>query len=60
MLSRHQTEEDFGYMFKSVKDLARDVFDFDFEPTVLLEDSAMEITNGFLSTFSRLDKRIVC
>lgn len=60
MLSRHQSEEDFEFMFKAIKEQAKNIYDYDFEPTVLLADSAMEITNGFLSTFKRLEKRIVC
>jgi hypothetical protein len=60
MLSRHQTEEDYAFMFKTIKTLSLVIFNHSFEPTILFADAAMEITNGFMSSFTEIKKRIVC
>lgn len=60
MLSKHETHEEFAFMFDTVKKLSKDLYDQEFDVHILLADAAMAITNGFLSVFGYLDKRIVC
>ncbi|RNA10725.1 hypothetical protein BpHYR1_009498, partial [Brachionus plicatilis] len=55
-----ETHEDFEFMFSTVKNLSKQLFDFDFDTDTLLADDAMAITNGFKSVFTNLKNRIVC
>ena len=47
LLSKSETNEDFEFMFRCIKDLAFQIYNYDFDPVVLLADDAMSITNGF-------------
>ncbi|RMZ97934.1 hypothetical protein BpHYR1_040546 [Brachionus plicatilis] len=60
LLSRTETHEDFEFMFSAVKNLSKQLFDFDFDTDTLLADDAKAITNGFKSVFTNLKNLIVC
>lgn len=60
LLSKSETTEDFEFMFRCVKDLAYQIYDFDFNVNVLLADCAGAITNGFKLVFPELNTRIIC
>ena len=60
MLTKNEDKEDYAFMFQSVKDLSEKIFEYDYEPTILLADAAAAITNGFELVFIELQKRIIC
>ncbi len=60
MITRNETNEDYAYMFQCVKDLAEKICSFDYEPTILVADSAPAISNGFKDVFLELKKRVHC
>lgn len=47
-------------MFTIIKELSKSIYNYDYNPHTLLADAAHAITNGFLSVFPVLKKRIVC
>ncbi|RNA34394.1 hypothetical protein BpHYR1_042175 [Brachionus plicatilis] len=60
LLSRHERGEDYKFLFECIKEMTLQLFNFNYNPTVLLADAAMAITNGFKLVFTNLNKRIVC
>ncbi|CAF0764771.1 unnamed protein product [Brachionus calyciflorus] len=60
MLSKHETHEEFSFMFQTIRELAQKIYSFNFDVHILLADAAMAITNGFISVFGNIEKRIVC
>ena len=48
-----------AYMFSTLKSALKKLFNYEYEPNILLADCAAEITNGFSEVFD-LVKRIFC
>ncbi len=46
--------EDYAFMFNAVKKLSMDLYQFDYEPTLLLANAASYITNAFKQVFKKL------
>ena len=59
VISKFEDSQDYSYMFKTLKDLVLEVFDYVYDPTILVADSAHSITHGFESVYPLL-KRVVC
>ena len=59
MISKTETQEDFAFMFKSIKQLVQAIFNIEYKPTILLADCADEITSGLKKKFE-LEKRVYC
>jgi hypothetical protein len=57
-LSFNEKSEDFAFLFGSIKEASR-TLGIDFEPTILIADSAPAITNGFKEVFP-LTHRGIC
>ena len=56
----NQDSKDFEFLFRSLKNAAQTYVDCDYNPDVLIADSAPEITNGFTAVFGEPRKRINC
>ena len=56
----NETEEDFRFIFSSVKKASADICNINYEPTKLIADGSPAITNGFTSVFQHLSHRIMC
>ena len=56
----NEKEEAFMFIFQSIKDSVRDIYQFDYEPTILVADASNAITNGFTSVFKDLLFRVMC
>jgi hypothetical protein len=59
MVTKHENEEDYEYMFNALKRIVKEIHQIDFEPTILLADTAGAITNGFSNVF-KLTHRVFC
>ncbi|CAF1133814.1 unnamed protein product [Brachionus calyciflorus] len=59
LITKNETENDFTFMFKTVRDLSLQLYQWQYSPTVLIADAAQAITNGFKNVFE-LNKRITC
>ncbi len=59
MVTKHENEEDYEYMFSALKRIVKELHQIDFEPTILLADTAGAITNGFSNVF-KLTHRVFC
>ena len=56
----NETDEAFKFIFQSIKDTVKDVYNCDYQPTILIADAADAITNGFKSVFKELLTRVMC
>jgi hypothetical protein len=56
----NETEEDYNFLFSSLKDAVFQVQKQNFQPTILLADAAQSITNGFISAFNIIPLRLMC
>ena len=54
-ITKGETAEDFAFIFRALYES-----DLEWSPTLLLADGSEAITNGFLSVFHHLDKRLMC
>lgn len=59
LITKNETEDDFTFIFKTVRNLSFQLFQYDYTPTELIADAAEAITNGFENVFE-LNKRITC
>lgn len=59
LITKTETEDDFEFMFRSIKDLVKAIYRVEYKPTILLADAAPAITNGFERVFE-LTKRVFC
>lgn len=60
MITQHEEQEDYSYLFQTLKYIVETIHpDQEFNPTVLLADTASAITNGFANVFT-LIHRIFC
>jgi len=59
MITQHENEEDYEFMFNTLKQLAIKIHDVEFNPTILLADTAGAITKGFANVFE-LSHRVYC
>jgi hypothetical protein len=59
LITKSELTDDFAFMFDRIKSLSKELFDLDFNPTILVADCAESITNGFKKVF-KLTKRIYC
>ncbi|RNA07209.1 hypothetical protein BpHYR1_051293, partial [Brachionus plicatilis] len=48
LLSRHERGEDYKFLFECIKEMTLQLFNYNYNPTVLLADAAMAITNEYL------------
>ena len=53
----NETDDAFKFIFKSIKDCVQEIFQYDYQPTILVAEA---ITNGFTSVFSELFFRVMC
>lgn len=51
---------DYRFLFESVKNGVRNIYDKEFKPKVLIADASDAITNGFEAVFGSNYKRIMC
>jgi hypothetical protein len=56
----NEKEEDFKFMFQSVKDAVKNVHNFDYHPTTLIANASSAITNGFKSVFDQVGSSVMC
>jgi hypothetical protein len=56
MLTRFETQQEYAFMFRAVKNLAKRILDFDYKPTVLVADTAPLITLGFQDVFNLIKR----
>ena len=56
----NETEDAFKFIFKSIKDCVQEIYQYDYQPTILVADAAEAITNGFTSVFLELLFRVMC
>ena len=59
MLTKLEKSRDYAFMFACVKDLAKKILAYEYNPRILVADSAKSITKGFKKVF-KLNKRIDC
>lgn len=59
LLTKTETEDDFAFAFKSIKECVAQLHSTDYNPSILVADSASAITNGFKKVFD-LSKRVFC
>ena len=59
-LTVNEETVDFEFIFRSIKDGAKNIFDNDFIPNSLVADASGAIMNGFSRVFGEPDKRIMC
>ncbi len=59
MLTKLEKSRDYAFMFACVKDLAKKILAYEYNPRILVADSAKSITKGFKKVFM-LNKRIDC
>lgn len=52
--------EDFEFIFKTIQICCLKVFNFNYQPSILLADGSDAITKGFESVFGSCNKRIMC
>ena len=55
-----EEEADYHFVFKSLADKVLTIFGRVFKPTILIDDAAHAITNGFNVTFGVPEKRVMC
>jgi hypothetical protein len=55
MITQEEETDDWIYMFSTLKSALKKIFNFNYEPNILLADCAAEITNGFSEV-----KEILC
>ncbi|RNA30608.1 hypothetical protein BpHYR1_027621 [Brachionus plicatilis] len=58
-IAKGETEEDYEFIFKALKDSVNRLFYHEINATILLADGAPAIHNGFKKVFN-LEKRIMC
>ncbi len=56
----NETEEDYKFLFNSLKAAVSQVKKQNFQPRILLADAAQSITNGFISAFNISPLRLMC
>jgi hypothetical protein len=56
----NEKEEAFKFIFQSIKECVKEIYDFDYQPTILVADASEAITNGFKSVFDELLLRVMC
>ena len=59
MVTKHENEEDYEYLFSTLKNLVFTIHKVEFNPTILLADCSGAITNGFSKVFN-LIHRVFC
>ena len=59
MITKNEETEDCAFLFKTLKDCVEKIHQTDFNPTILLADTAAAIKNGFQGLFQLL-KRFFC
>jgi hypothetical protein len=47
----NETECDYEFMFTMLKNSAKQLFDYDYRPSILIVDAAPAIHNGFMKAF---------
>ena len=61
MVTKREKAKDYAFMFKSIIDALKTIYEFDYEPDTLLGDYAQAITNGFTIAWNREPEyRIIC
>ena len=60
VMCSNETDEAFKFIFQSIKDTVKDVYNFDYLLTILIADAADAITNGFTRVFKELLTRVMC
>ena len=55
-----EDENDFAFIFNSVKDLLKETLTIDYKPSILVADASSAITNGFEQAFGPFPCRVVC
>jgi hypothetical protein len=60
----HETEREFEFVFRTIKTSLAKLFDYEYQPNVLVTDGAEAITNGFMKAFDYLSLeefiRVMC
>ena len=56
-ITSDEQEDDFEFLFRAIK-LACESCSINYEPTILIADSAAAITNGFQRAYNGIDKVI--
>ena len=56
----NETEEDFSFIFRSLKLTVNRICNFNYQPTTLIADASGAITKGFQAAFDNLDRRVMC
>jgi len=59
MITQEEETDDWIYMFSTLKSALKKIFNFNYEPNILLADCAAEITNGFSEVYEMI-KRVFC
>lgn len=60
-LSKKEDAHDYAFVFNAIRQAYKHHNPlYEYKPTQLLADAAQAITNGFMSAFTDIDKRIVC
>jgi hypothetical protein len=59
-LCSNEKSEAFSFIFKSIKECILTVYNYDYEPSVLVADAAEATTNAFESIFHELQYRVMC
>ena len=59
MVTRHEREEDFKFLFDSIAQLHKTMFGTEYKPDTIIADNASAISNGFKATFNS-SKRVNC
>jgi hypothetical protein len=52
-ITDHECDEDFEFVFNTVRATVLEVANFVYKPTTLIADNAHAITNGFASVFDK-------
>ena len=56
----NEKEEAFKFIFQSINDCVTEIYNFDYQPTILVADASEAITNRFTSVFNELLLRVMC
>ena len=56
----NEKDEAFEFIFNSIKDSVKEIYNFNYEPTILIAYASDAITNVFKSVFGEFMQRVMC
>ena len=56
----NETQEDFAFIFNSLKLALQKICREDYQPTILIADGSAAIENGFREAYNHLTHRVMC